>query len=81
MTFKMGETCSGCDAIVKNLKKIAKENVNDNNHQLTNKPVGVKGMKDYMEDSVESVTGATMKVTENLNKVGKRKGGMYKIHK
>jgi len=81
MTFKMGETCDGCDAIVKNLKKISESNVKKNPKALEKQPVGVKGMKNYMEDSVEEITGTSVKVAENLKKVGKYKGNKYKINK
>jgi hypothetical protein len=73
MSFKMGETCDGCDAIIKNLKKIAPSKGNFEVDAKKN----TQGMKDFMEDAVENATAASTKVVNKINKAGKN----YKIRK
>jgi hypothetical protein len=74
MSFKMGETCDGCDAIVKNLKKIAVPH--KGKYEIDAKKE-TQGMKDFMEDAVENATAASTKVVNKINKAGKS----YKIRK
>jgi|WetSurMetagenome_2_1015567.scaffolds.fasta_scaffold745775_1 hypothetical protein len=81
MTFKMGETCDGCDAIVKNLKKISESNAKHNPKALEKQPVGVKGMQNYMEDAVEDITESTKKVAKNVKGESKYTGQTVKYRK
>jgi len=80
MTFKMGETCDGCDTIVKNLKKISESNAKRNIKGIEGK-ANTAGIKDFLEDAVEVNTGATTKVTTNLKKATKYAGETVKYRK
>ena len=80
MTFKMGETCDGCDTIVKNLKKISESNAKHNTKSIEGK-ANMAGIKDFLEDAVETNTGATTKVTNNLKKATKYTGETVKYRK
>ena len=77
MTFKMGETCDGCDAIVKNLKKIDELNKKNKYQVKVEGKNQTKGIKNFLEDSVEDNKEASVKVTKNLKDVGKFKVGKY----
>jgi len=72
MTFKMGETCDGCDAIVKNLKKISEANKGKNAYDVVENSKQVKGIKGFMEEAINSETAATKKVQKNINAVTKK---------
>lgn len=71
MTFKMGETCDGCDAIVKNLKKISEANKGKNAYDVVENSKQVKGIKGFMEEQVEDNKKTTKKVAKNIGQVGK----------
>jgi hypothetical protein len=71
MTFKMGETCDGCDAIVKNLKKISEANKGKNAYDVVENSKQVKGIKGFMEEQVDDNKKTTKKVAKNISQVGK----------
>jgi hypothetical protein len=77
MTFKMGETCDGCDAIVKNLKKIDELNKKNKYQVKVEGKNQAKSMTEFLEDSVEDNKKATNKVAKNLKETGKYKVGKY----
>ena len=71
MTFKMGETCDGCDAIVKNLKKISEATKGKNAYDVVENSKQVKGIKGFMEEQVDDNKKTTKKVAKNISQVGK----------